>query len=467
MLPPKVPLSTTDQRIMEEAMASFVIYAPFFSYYFYDKMEMWPTRAIQTLATDAKRIFVNPAYFGTLKPTERAFALAHEVYHVIYKHPIRMRHYLQAGEVKGLPFMQDLFNTAADYVINADLVDSKIGTCNPAWLYDPTIKASELAEDVYVKLYKKLPPPQGGQQGPQPQQPQGGQEQGDSQQPTTGSGGAEGDDEGQQPTTGSGKPQLPKPSTYGEATGKKGGDRDKQAQANNGRFDEVLPPERDGQGVDDLPHEVEFREAIARAEQAAKRAGKLPANIKRMIDEILQPQVNWREHIRIVLTGKVGNRRETWDHPNRRRIVLNPMVYMPGRRGYGAELVVCVVDNSGSVSEKELSACFAEVGGVLNDCKPKRVMLMWCDAKVHRVDEARSLDELSHIRQEGSPGGGGTSFRPPFEYLAERNIRPDTMIYLTDMYPNDGWPEEPKYPVIWCATTETKGPWGDTVRITV
>jgi predicted metal-dependent peptidase len=464
MLPPKVTLNSTDQRIMEEAMASFVIYAPFFSYYFYDKMEMWPTRAIKTLATDAKRIFVNPAYFATLKPTERCFALAHEVYHVIYKHPIRMRYYLQAGELKGLPFMQDLFNTAADYVINADLVASKIGTCNPAWLYDPDIKASELAEDVYVKLYKKLPPPPPPPPVPTIPQPncppqggQGDEESDEEGQPTTGS--ASGQQHGQQQ-------QLPRPNTYGEATGKKGGDRDKQAQANNGRFDEVLPPERDGQGVDDVPHEVEFREAIARAEQAAKRAGKLPANIKRMIDEILQPQVNWREHIRIVLTGKVGNRRETWDHPNRRRIVLNPMVYMPGRRGYGAELVVCVVDNSGSVSEKELAACFAEVGGVLNDCKPKRVMLMWCDAKVQRVDEARSLDELSHIRQEGSPGGGGTEFQPAFEWLSERNIIPDTLVYLTDMMPSS-WPQEPKYPVIWCATTEIKGPWGDTVRITV
>jgi len=469
MLPPRTDkLTHHDRVIMEEAMFSFMKFAPFFSYYFYDKMELYYTFAVKTCATDGKRIFVNPAYFSSLKPMERCFALAHEVYHVIYVHPRRMGFYGREGTLKGLPFIRDLFNTAADYVINADLIASKIGRCNPAWLYDPDIKGNELAEDVYVKLYKKLPPPPPPPPGGQPQPdcpPGGGGGQGqppqpnNKPQPTTGS--ASGQQQGQPQ-----KQQMPTPKTYGEATGNKGGQRDEQAQANDGRFDEVMAPHEDpATGEDDLPSEAEFREAVQRAMEAAKRAGKMPGNLERLVREIVEPQVQWKEILRLKIVGKVGNRRESWDHPNRRRIVLNPRVYMPGKQGHGAELVTVVIDNSGSITDKELTVFFSETAAILADCKPKRVQVIWCDAAIRRVEEARSLDELLHIRN--APGGGGTSFHPPFQYLQRERIQPDTLVYLTDMMPQGGWPDEPQYPVIWCATTDIPAPWGESVRIKV
>jgi hypothetical protein len=39
-------------------------------------------------------------------------------------------------------------------------------------------------------------------------------------------------------------------------------------------------------------------------------------------------------------------------------------------------------------------------------------------------------------------------------------------VYLTDMYgtfPN----KEPEYPVLWCATSDVVGPFGETLRIEV
>ena len=57
-------------------------------------------------------------------------------------------------------------------------------------------------------------------------------------------------------------------------------------------------------------------------------------------------------------------------------------------------------------------------------------------------------------------GGGGTSFIPPFEWLEERGIRPDCLVYFTDMggsFPQD----DPGFPVIWCDTT---GDYNDRVK---
>lgn len=442
-LPRKLRLTLEQEEQRVEAIAAFMKYCPFFCYFYFDQLIEWPTDQIPTAATDAKRVFYNPFYFGTLKPLQRAFALAHETYHAIFKHPQRMKFYRDQGHLDGLPFDPELFNIALDYPINADLVDNNLGMIHPDWLYDPDIKADELGEDVYKKLFKKLPPP--------PPSGGGGQRPGDG-----GSGGQQ---------------QMPPPSTYGQHKGG-GRQQDQTARAAGGRFDEVLVPATDpATGKDDVPSEMEFKEAIARAVDAAEKSqGKLPGSIRRLVKEILEPQVQWREHIRMLVTGKVGHRGETWARPNRRRLVLSSLgaglpVYMPGRNRFGADLVVCVVDNSGSVSDLELAAFFGEMTGILADCRPKNVMVIWCDAAVREVAEARNLQELNLVRERGSAGGGGTSFIPPFEYLKKRRIEPDTLVYLTDMM--GSFPAPSSFPTIWCATTDKVGPFGETVRVKV
>jgi predicted metal-dependent peptidase len=423
-LPNKLELTDAQERQMTEARVAFMRACAFFGYYYWDKMVEWPTDEVATAATDGKRIMFNPAYLGTLKPQERCFVLAHEVYHTILRHPQRMATYRKTGKVRGLPYDAELFNIAADYVINDMLVKNHIGLCNPSWLHDPQYTEQMSVEDVYEKLYKKLPPPPGG----------GGEaERGD------------------------------KPKTRGETH--RGGKPDPHA--DQGRFDTVHEPYQDpATGREDAPGETEFREAIAKAVAAAKAVGTLPGSLQRTVDEIMEPQINWKEHIRMELTGKLGARRETWDRPNRRRLVLNPIIYLPGKKGYGVELVCVAIDSSGSIGEAEYSAFFAETAAVLSDCRPREVMMIWCDARVQRVERARSLDELEAIRVSPTPGGGGTSFIPPFEYLAEQDVRPDTLVYLTDMM--GPFPQaKPNYPVIWCKTTDYPAPWGEEVRITI
>lgn len=415
----KVKITNEQERAMEIARVALMTQTPFFAHYYYSEMIEHPTLDIPTAATDGRRIFYNPEYLAGLKPPERVFVLAHEVHHTVSRHPQRMKHYRNGGGLRGKDWQPELFNVCADYTINADLIESDIGLCNPAWLYDSTVKSTDLVEDVYVKKHK---PPQKGQ----------GQNQ-----------------------------------AYGQKT--RGGTPDQRAQAAGGAFDEVLEPDTDPvTGKEDIPSESEFREAIARAAGAAKAMGKMPASMQKLVDEILEPQVSWRERIRMLVTGKIGSRKESWDRPNRRRLVLNPIVIMPGRRGFGANDVVVVIDSSGSIyaDEKALSAFFSELGGIMADVRPKRIVLIHADAAVQRVDEARNLDEISHYRAQGTRGGGGTDFRPAFKYVAEQGIRPDALVYLTDMY--GSFPSEaPGYPVIWCSITDEVGPFGETVKIEV
>src|SRR5215472_14271328 len=205
---------------------------------------------------------------------------------------------------------------------------------------------------------------------------------------------------------------------------------------------------------------------VAKSDKEAKAMGKMPALFQSMIDEIMDSQVSWKEHIRMLLTGKLGMGRETWERPNRRRLVLNPMIYIPGRRGFGADTVVIGLDTSGSIGQKELDSFFGEVGGILQDVKPKRIILLDCDADIAQVREARSVDDFGVIREQGAKGGGGTNFRPVFEWCEKEMVKPDALVYLTDMY-GDFPDKAPAYPVIWCATSDVKGPFGDTVHIEV
>ena len=63
-------------------------------------------------------------------------------------------------------------------------------------------------------------------------------------------------------------------------------------------------------------------------------------------------------------------------------------------------------------------------------------------------------------------GGGGTSFIPVFEYIEKNDLRPDALIYLTDLAGR--FPEhEPDFPVIWGAICEGTAPFGKVVRIPV
>lgn len=107
----------------------------------------------------------------------------------------------------------------------------------------------------------------------------------------------------------------------------------------------------------------------------------------------------------------------------------------------------------------------AEVAGILEEIKPKRLLMMWCDAKVHRVDECDDAGDLNTIRAKGAPGGGGTAFEPVFDRIKKEGLEPECLVYLTDgmgSFPH----QQPSYPVIWGNIYKgSKYPWGDVVDI--
>src|SRR5678816_2879050 len=172
---PKVPFNEVtptpaQQRAIDVAMVAFMGECPFFANLMHSIGKVVITKDIPTLATNGRHIVINPDYLSKLTVPETTFALAHEMWHLVGEHPRRMTHYLKTGTIKTKPADLHFANVCADYTINADLIENKIGQCNPSWLFRPDVKGSELWEDVYERLYRE-----DGTQGPSKRPPGQGQ----------------------------------------------------------------------------------------------------------------------------------------------------------------------------------------------------------------------------------------------------------------------------------------------------
>jgi len=365
-------------------------------------------------ATDGVNLILNMDTFFKYTLKERVFVVAHEIMHCILDHMGQMHQFTLRGKVpyadgSKLDYDHTTMNIAQDYVINDLLISSKVGTYNKEWLHDPSIATgTDSAIDAYRKVYKQ-------------QQKQGG---------GGGGGGGSGNDKGQK------------------------------------QFDKHLKPGT-GQGKDPTQatqdrNKQEWDTALAAAAASAKAQGKLPAGLERMFGELLNPTVDWREYIQAFFARKVGSGSYDWRRPDRRLIVRD--IYAPGRSGFGAGVIAVAIDTSGSIGNAELDVFFAEMRGILEDLRPRKILLLWCDAKVHKVDELDSADDLRGLKPHG---GGGTAFEPVFDWLADNQVVPDTLVYLTDgmgSFPS----KPPSYPVLWGSIIEKATyPWGDVVHVPI
>lgn len=233
-----------------------------------------------------------------------------------------------------------------------------------------------------------------------------------------------------------------------------------------GGFDVILDPGA-GSGKDPGKaqqgrSQAEWDTAVAGAIATAKAQGKLPAALERLLGEVLDPVIPWQEHIRAFFARKVGNSAYNWRKPDKRMIQRD--IFTPARSGYGCGDVIVAVDTSGSIGQRELDLFFGEIRGILEDVKPMKIYLVWCDAQVHRVDELDSGADLAGLKPVG---GGGTDFCPVFEWAEQSNIRADAIVYFTDMM--GSFPQHaPSTPVIWADIYgRIKAPFGETIAIPI
>lgn len=215
----------------------------------------------------------------------------------------------------------------------------------------------------------------------------------------------------------------------------------------------------------DAPGEGDIKRVITNAKNAAKAMGKLPGALERLVGEILDPKQNWPEILRDYMMIVAGNHEASFAKLHRRKLVMPPHVIYPGTTGFGCKHVVLINDTSGSVSQEETSAYMGEQLGILEDCNPERIDLLWVDSKVHEpvitIERGDDID-LSDVKPLG---GGGTDMTAGFRYIDEKAWTPDVVVVLTDGYTPFG--EEPMFPVVWVTTGEKDIPYGKVIELEV
>lgn len=237
-----------------------------------------------------------------------------------------------------------------------------------------------------------------------------------------------------------------------------------------GQWGEVLDgtkkPDGSNMSQDEISvAEQEIKVQVAEAAEAARRQGKLTSAIERMVGKLIEPKVDWKEVLRRFVSA-VTPSNYTWARPNKRFIAHN--IYLPGVLKEGMGQVVIGFDTSGSIyaDSKLIESFVAEIVAICEEAKPEAVHVVLCDAdikSVHTFENGDMYGVFDTLKRSIS-GGGGTSFRPVFEWVEREGIEPAALIYLTDM---EGYfPERaPDYPVLWAKTTNHRAPFGDEVRV--
>lgn len=434
------------------ARSDLLLAHPFFGHLTYS-LDWIEDSSVKTMLTNGLYVKYNPDFVMELEMPELRFVIAHEISHCTNRHMTRRNRR-----------DKDMWNEAADYRINYDLLsinDPRLQMPQEG-LYDPQYK-DDSAEEIYEKLQQQQQQQQ--QQGPgQPgsggpgQQGQGSGKQPDKQPGNTPGNGPSKPANGNQ----QGKGQSPSGQGQNPASGQPDGPGEGGDPGGCGGVEDA--PAEQGEKEVDKQWEVKLRQAIS----IAKNAGKLPAHIERLVKDLAEPRVSWKELVREFIDAAV-QKDYTWQRPNRR--FIGEDIILPGfSPTIGVNRLVCVVDTSGSISNEMLKEFGGMIGQALDENIALQLTIIYADAAVNRIEYYDQGDTVPDLK---AVGGGGTNFAPAFAWINKEAWDASVVVYLTDMQ-TSGWGVAPSCPVLWLAYDTTKesfpalakrAPFGTAVRM--
>ena len=334
-----------------------------------------------TAATDGRNFYYNTRFVELLKPKEIEFLFGHEVLHCVYDH------FGRRGDRD-----PQLFNVANDFCVNGDLKKHRVGefiTSVPC-LYDHKYEGMS-SEEIYDILYENA----------------------------------------EKIDIGSLIDKMLDEHLDGEGNDASGeGDGDEKSGRGKGR------PKLSAEEKQKIKDEI--KEAVLAAAAASDGAGNLPAGVKRIIEDMTAPKMNWRELLRMQLESTIKSD-YTWMRNSRRGWHMDAV--MPGMKLDPMIDIAVSIDASGSMGERMLKDFLSEVAGIMEQFPAYRIHVLSFDTQVYnpRQFDSENLDDITGYE---IMGGGGTDFDCVFEYFKANEIEPKRHIMFTDGYPNGSWGDE-------------------------
>ncbi len=386
----------------------------------------------ETTATDARHFYYNPAYIARLSLEQTQFVLAHEAMHCALSHFARRNHR-----------QRHRWDVACDYAVNMILDDERMA--GPDEALQNAAYRGLTAEEIYPLLHEDPPErtqdqhlfdgaaaEDGGEGDPDHADERGGQR-------------GEADSQAEE---GGGNAAEPEES-----------DRVADPQSEQVR-PEVLPeaPPSPPMNLDEL--DEQWRGRLAAAAQSARQAGRLSPSLLRLVDHLLAPRLPWRA---LLARYMMNAARDDYSFQRTSRRdqghggALMPRLYSQSVR------VVVVLDTSGSIGDEALREFLAEIDALKGQVRAQ-VILHACDERLAEGGPWHfALWERLELPQ-GLHGGGGTDFRPVFEWLEADRVEADLLVYFTDA--EGRFPErEPACPVVWLVKGKAPVPFGARIQL--
>jgi len=343
-----------------------------------------------TAAVDGKNLYFNTQFFNAMDNKEIEFVIAHEILHCVFDH-------LGRRAWQGRNLDPHISNIAQDYIVNNTLVRDNIGTkpklvdCFQDFKYEDWT-----SEEVYEDIFQKY-------------------------------------DEEELKALGE---LLDEHLDLDDDSGGSANNKDPEQDTNHDEGNKsVKAPKYSKEELKKIRDSV--KEGMMQAAQAAG-AGNLPKEVQRMISELTEPKMNWRELIRQQIQSTIRND-YTFSRPSRKG--WHTGVVLPGMN-FDEQIDLCIAfDMSGSIGGDMPRDFLSEVKGICDEFKEYNIKI-WCfDTSVYAEQDFHS-DQGDDISEYQPVGGGGTEFMVNWEYMKEHDIVPKKFIMFTDGYPWGSWGEE-------------------------
>jgi predicted metal-dependent peptidase len=204
----------------------------------------------------------------------------------------------------------------------------------------------------------------------------------------------------------------------------------------------------------------EIKQAMIQS-AAAAGAGKVPAGIQRMIKDLTEPKMNWREMLRMNIQSIVRN---DYSFSRYNRKSAHSGAILPGLKNDETIDVAIAIDMSGSIGDEDATTFLSEIKGIMDQYTDFAIDL-WCfDTAIYnhtRITHDNSDDLLSYEPK----GGGGTDFEANFNYMKEVGLQPKRFVMFTDGYPCGSWGDDNYCDTLFIVkgNTTAEAPFGQTV----
>lgn len=453
---------------------------------------------LQTAGTDGVHLYINPLFFSLLDEDGQEFVIAHEVMHIVgltLKRKGNRQHLLwncatdfannliledskfkmptQGDIKKAIEELPEADRTAVNFdkfpepekVIG--LLDRKYDGWTAEQIYEDLLdQQKEMGKEAQEEILGTLDqhvfdnpdlPQNDGGQG----ENQDGDEDNQSGQNSEGQGKDQGQDDDSSKNGGGNQ-------TSGHQQGQ---DQDDNQGSGGKKYTEV-----NGLGKEGMSEKMAQRWKARINNAMAQGAGDVPMGVRRMIEEMNEPAVDWRSVIQSkIVSQKIGD--YSWVPPDSR--LFGGGITLPDMNEDVSIDIAAVIDASGSMSESDIRDCVSELKGICDVFQSWTITYMSFDHDLYDVQtfsDDSDPEWVEDLRKEGVSGGGGTSFAAPLRYLAgqrefegrtiDRTIK--VVVFFTDGYPCDSWQEDLAgyfEEVIWLITPGgyTNAPYGTVV----